>query len=41
MYLFCNVSVCECADFVMCGSFDNCVGIFVLLFTVFLYCFDV
>jgi len=37
------VCVCVCMGFVMCGCFDNCVGILlicVLLFTVFfLYCF--
>ena len=46
---FCNVWVCVCAGFVMCGYFDNCVGVFlicVFVFTmfcivcnVFLYCF--
>ena len=38
----CNVWVCVCVGFVMCGCFDNCVGILVicvLVFTVFLYCF--
>jgi len=41
-YGFCNVWVCVCMGFVMCGYSDNCVGvlvIFVLVFTVFLYCF--
>ena len=31
-----------CVGFVMCGCFDNCVGVLVicvLVFTVFLYCF--
>ena len=39
---FCNVWVCVCVGFVMCGCFDNCLGILVicvLVFTVFLYCF--
>jgi hypothetical protein len=42
MYGFCNVWVCVCVGFVMCGCFDNCVGVLiicVLVFTVFLYCF--
>jgi hypothetical protein len=41
MYGFCNVLVCECVGFVMCGCYDNCVGVLVicvLVFTVFLYC---
>ena len=36
----CNVWVCICMGFVMCGCFDNCVGVLVicvLVFTVFLY----
>jgi len=36
------VWVCVCMGFVMCGCFDNCVGVLVicvLVFTVFLYCF--
>jgi hypothetical protein len=47
--LFCNVWVCVCLGFVMCGCFDNCASVLVicvLLFTVFcivctvfLYCF--
>ena len=40
--LFCKVWVCVCMGFVMCGYFDNCVGVVVigaLVFTVFLYCF--
>ena len=47
--LFSNVWVCVCVGFVMCGCFDNCVGVLVIcvlvftLFrivcTVFLYCF--
>ena len=39
---FCNVWVCVCVGFVMCGCFDSCVGVLVicvLVFTVFLYCF--
>ena len=39
---FCNVWVCVCVGFVMCGYFDNCVDVMVicvLVFTVFLYCF--
>jgi hypothetical protein len=39
---FCNVWACVCVGFVMCGCFDNCVGVLVicvLVFTVFLYCF--
>ena len=42
MCVFCNVWVCVCVDFVMCGCFDNCVSVLVirvLVFTVFLYCF--
>jgi hypothetical protein len=42
MYGFCNVWVCVCVGFVMCGCFENCVGVLVicvLVFTVFLYCF--
>jgi len=44
----CNVWVCVCMGFVMCGYFDNCVGVFLIcvlvftvfcLFTLFLYCF--
>ena len=38
---FCNVWVCVCVGFVMCGCFDKCVGVLVicvLVFTVFLYC---
>ena len=26
----CNVWVCVCVDFVMCGCFDNCVGVLVI-----------
>ena len=39
--LFCNVWVCICVRFVMCGCFDNCVDVLVicvLVFTVFLLC---
>ena len=48
MHGFCNVWVCVCVGFVMCGCvcmcgcFDNCVGVLiicVLVFTVFYYCF--
>jgi hypothetical protein len=42
MYGFCNVWVCVCEGFLMCGCFDNCVGVLVicvLVFTVLLYCF--
>ena len=36
----CNVWVCVCMGFVMCGGFDNCVVVLVIcVFTVFLYCF--
>jgi hypothetical protein len=38
MHGFCNVWVCVCVGFVMCGCFDNCVGVLVicvLVFTVF------
>ena len=44
MYRFCNVWMCVCVGFVMCGCFDYCVGVLVicvLVFTVFLYCFYV
>ena len=44
---FCNVWVCVCVGFVMCGCFDNCVcvllicvfvfTVFCIVFTVFLY----
>ena len=39
---FCNVWVCVCVGFVMCGCFDNCMDVLViyaLVFTVFLCCF--
>jgi len=38
---FCNVLVCVCVDFVMCGCFVNCVGVLVICVIVFtvLYCF--
>ena len=39
--LFCNVWVCVCVGFEMCGCSDNCVGLLVicvLVFTVILYC---
>ena len=38
VYGFCNVWVCVCMGFVMCGCFNNCVGVLVicvLVFTVF------
>jgi hypothetical protein len=40
MYGFCSVWVFVCVVFVMCGCFDNCVGILiicVLVFTVFCF----
>jgi hypothetical protein len=49
MCVFCNVWVCVCVGFVMCGCFDKCVGVlvicvlvftvFCIVYTVFLYCF--
>jgi len=33
---FCNVWVCVCVDFVMCGCFDNCVGVLVICILVFI-----
>ena len=33
--LFCNVWVCVCVRFVMCGYFDNCVGVLVTCVLVF------
>jgi len=39
---FCNVWVCVCVGFIMCGCFGNCVGVLVirvLVFNVCLYCF--
>jgi hypothetical protein len=39
---FCNVWVCVCVGFVMCGCFDDSIGVFlicVLVFTGCLYCF--
>ena len=39
---FCNVWVCVCVGFVMCGCFDHFVGVLiicVLVFTVFLHSF--
>jgi hypothetical protein len=32
---FCNVCVCVCVGFVMCGCFDNCVGVLVICILVF------
>jgi len=40
MYGFCNVWLCVFVCFLMCGCFDNCVGVLVicvLVFAVFLY----
>jgi hypothetical protein len=31
----CNVWVCVCVDCVMCGCFDNCVGVLVICVLVF------
>ena len=42
MYGFFNVWMRVSMGFVMCGCFDNCVGVLlicVLVFTVYLYCF--
>jgi len=42
MCRFCNVWLCVCMGFVVCGCCDNCVGVLVicvLVFTVFLCCF--
>jgi len=46
---FCNVWVCVCVGFLMCGCSDNCVDVlvicalvftvFCIICTVFLYCF--
>jgi hypothetical protein len=39
---FCNVWVCVCVGFVMCGCFNNCVVVLVIrviVFTMFLCCF--
>jgi hypothetical protein len=33
---FCNVWVCVCVGFVMCGCFDNCVGVLVIFVIVFI-----
>jgi hypothetical protein len=39
MYGFCNVWVYVCVGFVMCGCFDNCVGVLVICVLVFtVYC---
>jgi hypothetical protein len=43
MFVFCNVWLCVCMGFAMCGCFDNYVCVLVicvLVFTVFFYCFD-
>jgi len=42
MYGLCNVWICVFVGFVMCGCFDNCVGVLVIcviIFSVFLCCF--
>jgi hypothetical protein len=31
MCVFCNVWVRVCMSFVLCGCFDNCVGVLVIL----------
>jgi hypothetical protein len=36
MFGFCNVWVCVCLGFVMCGYFGNCMGVFVLCVLVFI-----
>jgi len=28
VYLYCTKCACVCMGFVMCGCFDNCVGVF-------------
>jgi hypothetical protein len=33
---FCNVWMCVCVGFVMCGCFDNCVGVSVICALVFI-----
>jgi hypothetical protein len=38
---FCNVWVCVCVGFVMCGCFDNCVGVLVICVLVFIVFFIV
>jgi len=38
---FRNVWVCVCVDFVMCGSFDTCVGVLVIRVLVFTMLFIV
>jgi hypothetical protein len=43
MYGFCKVWVCVYVGFVMCQSFDSCVGvlvIYVVVFTVFFFIFS-
>jgi hypothetical protein len=32
---FCNVWVCVCVGFVMCGCVDNCVGLLIICVLVF------
>ena len=34
---FCNVWVCVCVCFVMCGCFENCVSVLVLYVPVFIF----
>ena len=36
---FCNVWVCVCVGFVMCGCFDNCVGVLCNMCTCIYYVF--
>ena len=33
---FCNVQVCVCVGFVMCGCFDSFIGVFVICVPVFI-----
>jgi hypothetical protein len=35
-HLFYNVWVCACVGFIVCGCFDNCVGLFVICVLVFI-----
>ena len=34
---FCSVWVCVCVGFVMCGCFDNCVGVLALIICVLVF----
>ena len=36
MWGFCNVWVCVCMGFVMCGCFDNCVSVLEICVRVFI-----